>query len=66
MVDSSGNKYTYWVFTIQAIKGSTLPGEQSVIRAMTLLSEKYVFQEQHPYIIKDAAKLESERDSRQS
>jgi hypothetical protein len=44
MVDSSGNKYTYWVFTIQAIKGSTLPGEQSVIRAMTLLSEKYVFQ----------------------
>lgn len=44
MVDSSGNKYKSWVFTIQAVKGSTLPGEQSVVRALTLISEKYVFQ----------------------
>lgn len=44
MVDSSGNKYKSWVFTIQAVKGSTLPGEQALARALTLLSEKYVFQ----------------------
>lgn len=42
--ESSENKYKSWVFTIQAIKGSTLPGEQSIIRAFTLISEKYVFQ----------------------
>lgn len=44
MVEPNGNKYSYWMFTIQAIKGETLPGEQSVIRAITLLAEKYVFQ----------------------
>jgi hypothetical protein len=44
MVDSSDNKYKSWVFTIQAVKGSTLPGEQTLVRAMTLISQRYVFQ----------------------
>lgn len=43
MVDSE-NKYANWVFTIQAIKGETLPGEQAVTKAIALLTEKYVFQ----------------------
>lgn len=43
MVDSD-NKYTYWVFTIQAVKGSTLPGEQSVVRTLKITTDKYLFQ----------------------
>lgn len=38
------NKYIYWVFTIQAIKGSTLPGEQTMVQAISRLTDKYVFQ----------------------
>lgn len=43
MVDSE-NKYKQWMFTIQAVKGQTLPGEQTVLRAVKLLTEKYLFQ----------------------
>lgn len=43
-MDSDENKYSYWVFTIQAIKGHELPGGQSVARAMRILTEKYLFQ----------------------
>lgn len=44
MVDSKGNKYNHWMFTIQAVRGSTLPGGQTVARALTLIAEKYIFQ----------------------
>lgn len=43
-MSSEENKYTYWVFTIQCIKGHQLPGEQTVIKAIASLTEKYVFQ----------------------
>jgi len=44
MVDSDSNKYSYFVFTIQAIKGQTLPGEQTVLKTIKKLTEKYTFQ----------------------
>lgn len=44
MDSGSDNKYIYWVFTIQCIKGQTLPGEQSVVKAMAVLTDKYLFQ----------------------
>lgn len=42
---SSDNKYNYWVFTISVTsKGLTLPGEQTMVRVLTNLMEKYYFQ----------------------
>lgn len=44
MVENSGNKYKSWVFTIQATKGTTLPGEQTMLKAIKTLADKYVYQ----------------------
>ena len=42
---SSENKYSYWVFTISLTKkGQTLPGEQTLSKTLTRLTEKYYFQ----------------------
>lgn len=38
------NKYTYWVFTISPVKDTVLPDEQAMVKAMSILTEKYVFQ----------------------
>lgn len=43
-MSGSDNKYNYWMFTIQAVKGSTLPGEQTVAKAIGRLTERYLFQ----------------------
>lgn len=43
-MDSTSNKFTYWVFTIQKIKGHELPEEESLTKALTLLTDKFLFQ----------------------
>lgn len=41
---SSENKYSYFVFTVAAVKGSTLPGEQTMVSVISQLTDKYLFQ----------------------